>query len=276
MAIGALLVSVAGCMPNSGDEGSGDSDNWKFDPSARAEVVRETGSITTPYDAYWYSASELADLQSAESLAIFLCAEQKGVVGGTWEPYEPIEIDPRVRTYGIWVRKLVEEYAYQLPPMTPPPPPNNSVEGATDIYLECVNEGPEAERWVLPTMPSAMFLAAELTAASDQVFLSTEGLATQSDWESCIEEAGLQRDHSQSAPWAIIGADDAVTEETLRIALADVTCKEQVDYVERLADLDAGFQQPIIDEYVDELAAQRADIDRIVADARDYLAKNAP
>lgn len=51
-----------------------------------------------------------------------------------------------------------------------------------------------------------------------------------------------------------------------------VECKSQIDFVERLADLMAQQQAPVLVEYADELLAERATADAVVAEARAVLA----
>lgn len=283
----ALLVvagaMVAGCSDVEGDQpmtgsaseadGLRPSGAWEFDESATAEVDRQAGTIELPLDGFDFTREELAVVDSAATLSIYLCAEAAGVEGGTWEPYEVSPLPPRdERRFGVWVRQYAETYGYALPP-APDVPLNNAVEEARDVYVECAENGdigwPE-------DLPSGDDIAADLDGIEAQIFAAPDGVAVQAEWEACIEESGLQRDLEDPAPFSVVGEGSEVNEEQIRMALADVTCKEQVNYVERLADLEAGFQQPVIDEYIDELSAQRAEIDRIVEDSRQYLALNAP
>lgn len=108
---------------------------WEFDEAASAEVDREAGTIVLPLDQFQLTPEEMVVVKSAATLDIFLCARDKGVEEGSWEPYEVSHTPPRdQRRYGVWVRQYAEKYAYDLPP-APAVHPNNVVEGAMDIYL---------------------------------------------------------------------------------------------------------------------------------------------
>ena len=95
------------------------------------------------------------------------------------------------------------------------------------------------------------------------------------EWESCLAEVGLRRDQSRS-PWAVAGTTTDPTEANIRTALLDLDCKDRVDYVARIAAVEAAVQAPIVQEHLAELQQMRAEYDAMLADARAYLGENAP
>ena len=75
------------------------------------------------------------------------------------------------------------------------------------------------------------------------------------EWQQCIEQHGLTpADDVEDGGW-IEGIDLLVLEEkNIRAAVVDVQCKDKVNYMQRILDVAAAYQGPIIAEYEAELA----------------------
>jgi len=84
----------------------------------------------------------------------------------------------------------------------------------------------------------------------------------------------LTVDHAKSR-WWITGTTLDPTESNIRVALLDVECKEGTRYVQRLADIEAALQQPVIADHLAELPEMREEYDAALELARDYLAEGA-
>lgn len=286
----SLAVALSGCTTQAEDDAEGQAavpeqmpttpempeGGWPFDESATADVDRETSRIVFPITRFQYSDEERAIVESAGSLQYYLCLQDEGVAVSGWQPREAWPMDVHERRFGVWIEEFAEQYAFTVP--DPPPPPVEPWYDVTgDVADACHQQVQEDPRWESEfDRPYAGPLAYDMTAATDQVFVSEPGAAAQADWEACIEEAGLARDTTMDSPSAIVGATDEINEEQIRLALTSVRCKDEVNYVERLADVEAGFQQPVVDKYLKELSAERAELDRVLTEAREYLALHTP
>ena len=97
-----------------------------------------------------------------------------------------------------------------------------------------------------------------------------------SDWAECLERAGVEVDIENLVPVGVDGEAvqrGEVTENDVRLAIADVTCKNEVSFIKRLTNLEAAAQSPIIAQHREELLAERARLDAILAEARAVLAE---
>ena len=102
-----------------------------------------------------------------------------------------------------------------------------------------------------------------------QVFASEAGRAVFRDWEACITEHGLARDETLS-PWAVLD-ETGQQPPGVGTAVIDARCKTDVDFVQRLAQLQANLEAPFIAAHRDELDRIRDDHDRALTSARAYV-----
>ena len=58
------------------------------------------------------------------------------------------------------------------------------------------------------------------------------------------------------------------------MAIIDVDCKAEVDYIQRLADLQAQLEQPVVDRHAQELDQVRREYDDLLASQKDSLSKS--
>lgn len=231
------------------------------------EVAVDTtdGTITLPWDRYFLTDHEQAEVNRASGLAVRACAAERGydlpAVGDTGS-------FPSDRRYGIWWMPEVEVYGYDVPTTpgqagdTPPPPTDEQ----TAILEEC-HQTPTVQQ-----LGSGTRLSEVTPDFAAQAFESDAGRRVFRDWEACLEVHGLRRDEAIS-PWAV---SDGTGERPPGVATAviDAQCKEDVDLVARLAQLEANLQAPYIAEHRAELIAMRAALDQTVQNARAYVAEH--
>ena len=271
------VVTLVACT-GGGDEGdspgpSVQAGDWEVDPTATAEVDHEAGTILLPMDRYWLTEAETAYLLSARSLAVNLCARDAGVVGH-WEMIEAWE--PENRRYGVWVRSVAERYGYSLPMRGDDFVPNNAEVDGTAVYEECAASDPDTTQFNFEGIRPAFDIATVTLGMSDAAFASAAAEEIFADWGACLAEHGLERDTSSETPWMVAGTSDDVTESNIAAAIVDVDCKASVDFIQRIADIEAGYEQPIVDEYQSEFEEMRAEYDAMLELARQYLDENAP
>ncbi|MGL5862453.1 MAG: hypothetical protein ACRCY9_14470 [Phycicoccus sp.] len=246
--------------------------------TARAEIDERTGVIALPADKYWYSAEEDDEIASALRAAMILCKRELGAPhSDEFRRVIPDEVDNR--QFGLWRLSQAEKFGYVRPAS---PAKRKAIEGKgkseepseaeltagdkcvkTDERLKRLNKGIQDGPWLRE------FGDAEIEAEE-----SDEWQGAVSDWISCLAGQGITVKPGDVVPqgvdWDAVDAYD-VRPDDVRLAVADVQCKQKVNYVQRQADLFAAGQAPVVEKYYDELNAQRADIEAQVAYAREVL-----
>lgn len=277
LAAAAILVAAVGCSesrPDVTEQATGSTREWVTDPTAVSEVDAASGTIVTPLDRYALTDAEYALIDSASSLAVYHCAAAQGVEGGTWTEIPSRGVGDR--RYGVWDRALVERYGYDLPDR-PTVVGNNTVVSALETYEAC-GEDPDVAQFNLSKIKPAFDVGSEVDGLVDAVLRSPEAEAVFNEWGACLEQNGLTRDldHESGTPWVVLGADTNRSEESIRMAIIDVDCKTEVDYIQRLANIQAQYEQPIVDKYANELETVRREYDELLALAQAYTGTNAP
>jgi hypothetical protein len=263
-----------------------------------ADVDLTTGQITEPMDRFRDSAEDDAVTADAMQVSMTLCAAKQGV---TWVPafsdttYDrsswPVE--------GPWVEKDAAKFGFLEPGTdgdvlraTHPgvdeshrfpgekPPPNSGLGDAAHAVVEKCGAAPDAMRFdllrVRPQGPWDLALGAAQQKAFPTSDDGTESTTTETkpvedDYDACLRSAGAEPDPTQLG-WAQ-GADRSTLDaQQITLALTVVRCKTQVHYAQRLADIGAKVEAPIVRKYGRELAARKVKIDAVVASAKAYLA----
>jgi hypothetical protein len=246
------------------------------------EVVVDTtnGTITLPWDRYFLSESEQSEVSRASALAMRACAAERSYDIPVQSSGGDIPYD---RRYGIWWMPQVEVFGYDVP-TTPAMAAWQAAGGdqgtTTDeqmAILEECNATPDVQQFWPKTQLS---ISGNIPNFGQQVFESEAGRAVFDEWEECLIGHGLRRD-PRGAPWAVtdgernsgtppeygepLGTDSAVI---------DAQCKADVDYIGRLAQLQANVQAPYIAAHRGELTAMRATLDESIRRARAYIAEH--
>ncbi len=235
---------------------------------ATAEVDHEAGTITLPVERFQLTDAEYRLIDDARGLAMDRCAKAEGIDLG-WRPGRAAPVSDR--RYGVWVPAITEQFGYAVPEGASAPDTDGPPLDDDDflVITECASD-PTVLSFRYESVRPGFDFAEEFSWVTTAAFGSPEGEAVFEDWEECLNAQGLHRDTSVS-PFAVAGAGMAVTEQNIVIALKDVTCKSEVGFVQRLADLEAQLQAPIVAEHLAELEQMRSEYDHIVDAAREYL-----
>ncbi|RMI06911.1 hypothetical protein [Cellulomonas triticagri] len=274
VAAGVVIASAAACSPNT-------EQTTAVDPATvRAEVDPDVGSISLPLDRFMLTEPEQYEIFAAQGIAFDSCVAAAGV------PVEPrgtsTSDSTSSRRYGVWFRPEAERYGYGLPDSLAldsdaagesGSPVADPTEEELAVYERC-NATEDAQRFESTRIRAGFDYAEETTGLSDKALGSDEAQEVFSAWKSCLAQGGLSVDDSRS-PWAIAGTSLEPTEANIRAALVDVDCKEQTNYVQRLADIEAALQAPIVEDHLAELREMRAEYDEMLDDARQYVAEHA-
>ncbi|MBI9115127.1 hypothetical protein [Sanguibacter suaedae] len=217
------------------------------------------------------------------------CAAKEGVeftvVGSRFDPVYTSETE-----FGPWTGAQAETFGF-VGPMTDRDMQANGVvredaETSAAPPREPVNEHLTDEDWAVidECAESAEVKAVdalygsggpweEQLAAVETTFLEHPDVQSAVDeLGTCFESEGLTPD-----PELIgfpEGADTAlISEEQVRMALTTVACKDKTGFTEKVAQVKADLQAPVIVTYLDELLAQRKAIDDGLAEARSLAAE---
>ncbi|MCE1177586.1 hypothetical protein ACQP1U_09700 [Actinomycetota bacterium] len=173
------------------------------------------------------------------------------------------QIERPDRRYGVWRLEDAQAFGYALPPDDPTRKRLKELNagGGTpewDAAFKTCIESPERAKYSLRAgkAPRAGIDSYQTALASP------EGKAIWAAWSTCMKEAGFQS--PREGEWIDPAWADADTETEIRTAVADVKCKDQHDTVQKFADLEASYQQPVIDSDAAGFAAYRQEIGRVV------------
>lgn len=255
-----------------------------LDYSYKAIIDEASGTVRLPLDValgFPGTNDDFTESSHEESKYMVACLTKAGYPH-TYEP-EREGLDTEWYYFGPWVESNVEQWGYVGPPRTSgdadttfsvvqPGPGVREKEGYLDAFTDCVG-GAGA------TGTSVWNIYTKLPEPVTRSAMGAIDFATSSDtyrevfaeWQQCIEQHGLTpADDVEDGGW-IEGIDLLVLEEkNIRAAVVDVQCKNEVNYMQRILDVAAAYQGPIIAEYEAELAdaaQQIADHRREVKDS---------
>lgn len=276
---GALAVVVAAGLPALAGLGPGRASVAPAAPSPtaapRAVVDRATGTITVPR---WSDPPDArrdqAVLQTARAHVRAGCMADRGFAAG-WEftgPVAPEAAPGELRPYGAWLASDVRQNGYAFV----------HDDRSLDLGTQEAAAWAECEDLLtaqgLARTPAGDRDAAEPDVPQQPGLLTTpEGAALRAEWAACLAESGLAASTDDPESLVPAGAADAPFDEQVRIGLVDVACKDRLDLVQRLADLDAALSARYAQEHPEAVAAWRADVERdrpVIERAREHLQRH--
>lgn len=293
-----VALSTGGCSKAAPSQEATTYPDVGIDLTSTVDPV--SGAIVFPYDRLTPSEEESALMFAAEDVLIARCAQERGV---DWRAV-PVSTYSTLYDssiyFGVWTEGQANRFAFTLPSTNADLVANGAVEpGALEVHLgtpeqpdlsgiravlehnstvseadrevvtEC-GQSPEIERISGLELFSGPWNS-KLSVAMQSFDTLPEVEAIYAELDTCLAEAGLTPD--PDSPGHPLGAEvDRIDEEQIRMALQVVECKSQIDFVPRLADLEAQLEAPVLVEYADELLEARADTDALVAEARAVLA----
>jgi hypothetical protein len=289
--LAVLAFALGGCGANSEPLAapSRAANNSGLDVSAT--VDRQTGAIVFPGSRYSLTDSEANLILDAGDHAAEICFNDNGISYAvppvSWDPLYDIS-----NYFGVWTVPVAERFAFVSPMTTADmsangvkvngePVPESvepdeawrandlSSDEAAEVAAEC-DLLPDVKRFDLESLlPGAW--QAELNAAFDLARQTQEWKNVFEEYHECLVGKGIEPDLEDGL--AVIGQDNSeINAEQIVLALEVVDCKDQVKLVDRLAGQIAAFQAPVIDKYATDLVAYRAQLDKSLVEAREYLA----
>lgn len=241
-------------------------------PDVTAKLDPEAGTVTLPLDAYAATAREGYLIEHANAVMVDHCMEKSGLdfprADDSWDTkYIPAE-----RRYGLWNSTEAEANGYGLPV----DPVGADISHREETYPDKWWNTVEACYGSFDRIPMSVANSSDEKSPVDEGMAEARGKAQSSaeweaahaDWVDCLSKESIKpSDDSYFVPTL---PTDMATQRTY--AIADVACKEKVDFVQRLADVEAKYQAAYIDGHRPELAAFREKVDHNLKRARDVVA----
>ncbi|WP_029069050.1 hypothetical protein [Jonesia quinghaiensis] len=279
-------TGVAGCSPGSGRDEAGARDETvvtpELDYSYKAEIDESTGAVRLPITAALGLLGEGTDIDSEGSPPyIARCLTEAGYP----HTYDPDRVQPTQEWYhfGPWVEENVAIWGYVGPPggggdgvrtfdAVQPVNARSEAEGWQEQRAECAGEFINEVGLVSKVLEK---LPAEVTQSHSLEFAHSSDTyhKVQTEWRECVEGRGLELvDEYTGAGW-IKGVDvNELSEENIRVALIDVQCRTQVDFMQRILDEAAALEGPIVEKYEAEIAEAAREIADIAERKRELAA----
>lgn len=249
-----------------------------------AEIDAEVGAIRLPLDGYNLSADEWDVVGTAQDTFLDGCFERAGY-GEYFSPGDaPFLQDSASRRaresdrYGVWRVTDVRAHGYASALAMWGPPPDEESSG-----LPFSEEMAAASRGCFGAMLDAgLSWEPETATAAAPLGLpgvtdTPEGAPVVAEWEQCLQDNGVAPPiEDDSGVLVPSGVWNASFDEQVRIGLVDVQCKDEVDLVQRLGDVEAAYQLAYLErgrEWVQQYAALQQ---RALRAAEEYLAQVAP
>ena len=254
LVLGILLV-VSGCASStSSQEAHPDPSSSTFHESTNLDKINER--IHLPLEQYAPDHAEREEHNRINVEKVNKCLQEHHLpTVPVPEPHhEPVD-----RPYGIWSMSNAEKYGYALPtPKESPEKINNLPEelsGNKDAS-ECISKSYSGPNYVgarsndadvgLRTVASAMTLEDE--SAQEPIRL----------WKQCVRDGGGSFTDSQSFWTPDIPDSGPSSKEAVQLAKLDVSCKEKVHLVEKVARVEHKYQMEQINKNKEYLEIQKS------------------
>lgn len=259
--IAALILS--GCTPNLSEYSE-----------VHAKLDHDTGVIRYPLSSYALTGADASTVEHANALLIQDCMATSGLdfLRATQDWRNKAEQPDR--TFGLWSRSVAARDGYNVPSESAKRDLEDweaeQPESWWTEYWECLDTSEQLPSMSLlvgnPTDPSSVdrgYTDALRSTQTSAIFKDSRA-----EWVQCIADEGLT---AQDGAWFVpVLPDDA--ESRFEIALRDVTCKEDLGTMQRVADVMARYQAAYIDAHEGDLNSFREDAQETLAKAREIVA----
>ncbi|QHC59861.1 hypothetical protein [Rathayibacter sp. VKM Ac-2760] len=260
----------------------------KPDDSAHAYLDSVSGEIVMPLDEYAFYGRH-ADHQvfkAAARAVIVECVKSKGFTTSPARTQPDPATDLDDRTFGLWEEQRAARYGFDFATS----PMDIALENAraaggvqwSAAYDACNQDDesvvdamgavtpPQDER--LNSVVSRLESEARTKARKDERWHRAR-----EPWEQCLKDAGLTpqtgEDYLTKQSYELLGNEGAgSSEEGIRLASIEARCNTDTRLTQTLADLEAAYQQPLIDANQAALNEEKERKQQLLEAARAYIA----
>jgi len=277
-------VALAGCSTagqTSEQQAPEFADLTVITGAAKLDPVME--SITLPVDQYGMTVLESHVIDYAGLLLQKECMAEQGVDFLVVKPFNSFDDPPGGNfeggatpnhTWGLWSVDTASKWGYE-------DPPNELREAllAANGAPMAATDGAVADKCFKNVVDTSGIGVAELLGDDTTITYraqfhtfpedTPEGKKAYGDWVSCLEKKGLSP--ARDNPFIPAGALEMSKEDQISTALTDAKCKQETNMIQRLADIEAAYQEVFIDKNEAALVAWRKEIQAMVDDAEETI-----
>jgi hypothetical protein len=280
-----LVASVAtGCAIGRSPSDSSDGDE---PPIGQLLNVNDLRTFALPLDPYIMSGENLSATTRAEHVLIRECVARFGFDYQLPPPPNPA-VKGKERRYGISDENQAAVWGYHVP--AEPDDSSGYVEPAGDVVAVITGRGrssyggqqvpeggcvAEARRKLAESAPRPANerLADDLAGTSanrthehSQVKKATEG------WSACMKKAGYEYSDPRKAINDPAFSGDVATPEEINVALADIRCKKESNFINVMATVETAYQKRALERNAAALAIIKENFDARERNAAAILA----
>jgi hypothetical protein len=240
-------------------------------PSATSQLDYKTMTVNLPLDKYVLSERDAQIVDRANALTFDKCLQTYGYSDPTanrdWST-KPVQAD---RTFGLWSMDYAEEYGYGI---IPDPEGeaidkqfDESIPARNEAWSKCLTEVKFLDTYrarsshpgSLNVVDEGYVKAYEATERDDR----TKELMLQ--WQTCAKDKGLQI-NEEVAFLPVYPENDIAAQ--MPTAVADVECKESLQFRQKLGDIEAQYQASYAAQHESELEAHRKKAAEVLEEAQ--------
>lgn len=276
----AAAAFLSGCVMNN----SAANQSVVPDTSAHVQLDYETSQIVFPIEQYQISDPDWSIVTQAREIVLDKCMVGMGFAS---EPERPTPVSED-RNFGLWNVERARQYGFSIPGLeTKPDDPALKPPGWGEARETCVKQEAGKLADVSPPDPSTNPNIADIIQHQSLALASKDPAwaDAREEWWACLRSRGLEprtgeQDWSskQALDLAIRSSsnDSASTtnEEGIRIATLEADCNAETRMAQRLGDIQAGYQLPLIAKNQAALNEAKVASARIVAAAKQFILSN--
>lgn len=241
----------------------------------KAKLDYPNNLITLPLDEYDYDDASRAVISEATARILQICYVAKGYS----DAVPAFSDDQNSNIYGAWNVEYAKKYGYFNE--------EKAREGAqtaekipADIRQQCRKENANQLKEIEYENDNDSFAYRLRQEAYASAKSNPEWNKVRSEWWSCLESNGLtprKGDHEWTSQETFnIGvsskSEEEKTQESIRLATIEAECNQKVGMAQRLGDIEASYQGPLIEKNQAQLNQLKEEKEKHVAKAREIIA----
>ncbi|MBN9131218.1 MAG: hypothetical protein J0I04_16430 [Paenarthrobacter ureafaciens] len=254
------------------------------DKSARVQLDYNASLITFPVEQYQISNSDWSVVSEAREIILNQCMTKGGFAP---DPERAASISED-RNFGIWNVERTRLYGFSIPGVdttsdnVAPKPP-----GWGDARDKCVQQEAGRLAEVSPADPTVNPSIADKIQHQSLALASKDPAwrDVREEWWTCLRGRGLEPrtgeqewSSKQALDLAVRSSKDASAppsnEESIRVATLEAECNQSARMTQRLGDIQASYQLPLIAKNQAALNEVKSEEAKLVATARQFVLSN--
>ena len=241
----------------------------------KAKLDYANNLITLPLDEYDYDDASRAVINEAVARIMQVCYVAKG-----YSDAVPVfSDDQHSNIYGAWNVEYAKKYGYFNEEKS-----RERTQAAekipAEIRKECRKESANQLKEIEYENDNASFAYRLRQEAYPSAKSDPEWNKVRSEWWSCLESNGLtprkddQAWGSQETSNIDVSSksEEEKTQEVIRLATIEAECNQKVGMAQRLGDIEASYQGPLIEKNQAKLNQLKEEKEKHVARAREIIA----